>query len=512
MKNSFVKPIIYPFTFITTISSAFAQPEKMNVLFIAVDDLRTELGCYGVDQIKSPNIDRLAAQGTLFNRAFCQQAVCSPSRTSLLTGLRPDSTKIYDLETHFRSTVPDVVTLPQFFKSQGYYTRSFGKIFHGGLDDSLSWSEKSFVKKCPMYALSENRDLVAKKVKAITEKKFSSPSSQYNATTGPAYECADVEDNIYSDGAITDQAIALLKEDKMKNKPFFLAIGFFKPHLPFVAPEKYWNLYKGEEIAMAKNPFPPENVPQIALSGWGELRAYEDIPQVVPLSEEQARKLKHGYYACVSYTDAQIGRLLDELDRQGLRKNTIIILWGDHGWKLGEHGMWAKHTNFENDTQAPLICSAPGQKMKGSHSNGLVEFVDIYPSLCELAGLPLPSHLQGRSFAPLLNSPDLPWKEAAFSQYPRGGKIMGYSMRTDRHRFTVWLDNNKNTTARELYDHQNDPGENKNIEGEPENARLIKELYLTLKKYWSNNDFRSKNNEIFQSETINPHLTKKNTR
>lgn len=463
MKNSFIKPILLPVTLLTLLSSGYAQPKKMNILFIAVDDLRTELGCYGVEQIKTPNIDRLAKEGTVFNRAYCQQAVCSPSRTSLLTGLRPDATKIYDLKTHFRSTVPDVITLPQHFKNQGYYTQSFGKIFHNGLDDAPSWSEKSVFPKEPNYALLEN------------------------ANKKPAYECADVQDNIYNDGVIADKVIALYKDSKINNAPFFMAVGFRKPHLPFVAPKKYWDLYKGETIAMATNPQAPENVPQIAMANWAEMRAYDDIPKLGSLTEAQAKKLKHGYYACVSYVDAQIGKVLDELDRQGLRQNTIVILWGDHGWKLGEHGMWCKHTNFEIDTNAPLICSAPGQKTKGAHTNGLVEFVDIYPSLCELAGLPLPAHLQGLSFAPLLNSPNLQWKEAAVSQYPRQGDVMGYSMRTDRYRFTVWLDKNKNTMARELYDHQIDPEENKNIEGAPENIRLVKDLSEKLKKYWSAN-------------------------
>jgi len=487
MKNSFLRPILFPFTFLTVVSSVFAQPKRMNVLFIAVDDLRTELGCYGVDQVKSPNIDLLAEQGTLFNRAYCQQAVCSPSRTSLLTGLRPDLTKVYDLVTHFRTTVPNVITLPQYFKKQGYFTKSFGKIYHAGLDDSLSWSEKSFMPKSSLYALIENKEMVARKINALSGKIFSSPGLQYNATLGPAYECADVADNVYGDGEITDQAIALLKEGKLKIHPFFLAIGFFKPHLPFNAPKKYWDLYNGDEIATATNPFPPENVPKIALSDWGELRAYEDIPKLGSLSEEQTKKLKHGYYACVSYTDAQIGRLLDELDRQGLRENTIIILWGDHGWKLGEHGMWCKHTNFEIDTQAPLICCVPGQKLKGTRTNGLVEFVDIYPSLCELAGLTSPSHVQGRSFVPLMNAPQLPWKEAAFSQFPRGKGNMGYSMRTDRYRYTEWIDQNKNISARELYDHQKDPQENRNIGNLPENNSLIRELTVKLNKYRSVN-------------------------
>jgi arylsulfatase A-like enzyme len=396
---------------------------RMNVLFIAVDDLRNELGCYGVPGIHTPNIDRLAASGTAFDRAYCQQAVCSPSRTSLLTGCRPDTTKVYDLVTHFRKHLPDVVTLPQHFKNHGYFTRSVGKIYHSGLDDERSWSEPPAQAGRPTYFLKENRDLVARRTAAAADKKFATPSARSNATKGPAYECADVPDNAYSDGAIADAAIAMLRQ--AKDKPFFLAVGFLKPHLPFVAPKKYWDLYRRDEVPVAPNPFAPKDAPKIALTDWGELRAYEDVPRVGSLTNEQARTLKHGYYACVSYMDAQVGRVLAELDRLGLREHTVIVLWGDHGWKLGEHGAWCKHTNFENDTHAPLICRAPGQKAPGRHAKGLVEFVDIYPSLCELAGLPLPSHLEGTSFAPLLNAPEQPWKTAAFSQYPRGGGCHG---------------------------------------------------------------------------------------
>ncbi len=458
-----------------------AAENRRNVLFIAVDDLRTELGCYGVKQIQSPNIDSLAERGTVFDHAYCQQAVCSPSRTSLLTGCRPDTTRIYDLQTHFRKHLPDVVTLPQHFKNHGYFTRSVGKIYHGGLDDAQSWSEPPPKAGRPMYHLEENKALVARKRAAAAGKKFPTPSARYNAMTGPAYECADVPDNTYSDGAIADAAIGMLRE--AKDKPFFIAAGFLKPHLPFVAPRKYWDLYRREDIPPAPNPFPPEDVPRLALTNWGELRAYDDIPNVGTLTDEQALTLKHGYYACVSYTDAQIGRLLDELDRLELRENTVIVLWGDHGWKLGEHGLWCKHTNFENDTLSPLICSAPGQKAQGSHTSALVEFVDIYPSLCELAGLPLPSHLEGLSFAPLLDSPELPWKKAAFSQYPRG-KVMGYSMRTDRYRLTRWLKADGSEVARELYDHQNDPQENVNIVDRPGNETLVEKLTKQMQTGW----------------------------
>ena len=467
----------------TALASGLGAAEnRRNVLFIAVDDLRSELGCYGVKEIQSPNIDRLAARGTVFDRAYCQQAVCSPSRTSLLTGCRPDTTKVYDLQTHFRKTLPDVVTLPQHFKSHGYFTQSVGKIYHGGLDDQMSWSEPPPRAGRPMYQLKENQDLVARKTAAAKDKKFATASARYNTMAGPAYECADVPDNAYSDGAIADAAIEMLR--RAKDKPFFIAAGFLKPHLPFVAPKKYWDLYRRDDIPMAPNPFPPKDAPKFALANWAELRAYEDIPRIGPLTDDQARTLKHGYYACVSYMDAQVGRVLEELDRLGLRDSTVVVLWGDHGWKLGEHGEWCKHTNFENDTHAPLICSAPGQKASGQHSKALVEFVDVYPSLCEPAGLPLPSHLEGLSFAPLLNEPERPWKKAAFSQYPRSGGIMGYSMRTDRYRLTRWLNRDGSEAARELYDHQNDPQENVNVAERAENKTLVEELTRQMQAGW----------------------------
>jgi len=262
-----------------------AAENRRNVLFIAVDDLRTELGCYGVKEIQSPNIDGLAGRGTVFGRAYCQQAVCSPSRTSLLTGCRPDTTRVYNLVTHFRKHLPDVVTLPQHFKNNGYFSRSVGKIYHGGLDDVQSWSEPPPKAGRPMYFLEENKALVARKRTAAAGKEFATPSARYNAMTGPAYECADVPDNTYSDGAIADAAIGMLRE--AKDKPFFIAAGFLKPHLPFVAPRKYWDLYRREDIPPAPNPFPPEDAPKLALTNWGELRAYNDIPKVGPLTDEQ---------------------------------------------------------------------------------------------------------------------------------------------------------------------------------------------------------------------------------
>ena len=313
----------------------------------------------------------------------------------------------------------------------------------------------------------------------IKGKTFRTPSARYNAMTGPAYECADVPDKTYTDGVIADEAIAALR--KMKDRPFFLALGFLKPHLPFIAPKKYWDMYDRDRIPMAANPFAPKDAPKIALTNWGEMRAYHDIPKVGPLTDEEARTLKHGYYACVSYIDAQLGRVLNELDRLGLRDNTVVILWGDHGWKLGEHAMWCKHTNFEIDARVPMICAAPKQKAYGRHSAALVEFVDIYPTLCELADLPLPNHLEGDSFAALLDTPDLPGEAMALSQYPRGN-IMGYSMRTDRYRLTLWQKRQAphETVAVELYDHESDPDENVNVAAYPTNAELVEKLTTRL--------------------------------
>ncbi|QDT97067.1 sulfatase [Gimesia aquarii] len=463
-------------------SSISVASEKPNVLFIAVDDLRPELGCYGAAHIKSPNIDRLAASGLLFERAYCQQAVCSPSRTSLMTGLRPDSTKVYDLETHFRKTVPDVITLTQQFMKHGYHSVGMGKIYHGSLNDDPSWDRYLKV-KAKGYQLPETQAAIRAKTKGLNLKKMSR-KKRSRLTRGPATEMADVPDHLYRDGAIAEQAVKTLQRQKQHQKPFFLAVGFLKPHLPFVAPQKYWDLYDRSEIKLADNPFLPKDAPKWASTNWGELRNYSDIPRKGDLTEEQALKLRHGYYASVSFTDANVGKILDELKRLELDDNTIVILWGDHGWKLGEHAGWCKHTNFELDTRVPLIIRAPQMQASGKTSRALVEFVDIYPTLCELAGIPLPDHLEGTSFKPLLENPNRRWKPAAFSQYPRGS-MMGYSMKTDRYRYTEWRERKSGKiVGRELYDHKHDSAENSNIANQPDQKTVISQLSRQLKKNW----------------------------
>jgi arylsulfatase A-like enzyme len=470
--------------------AADARPAaRPNVLFFAVDDLRPEFGAYGHSYIHSPNLDRLAARGMTFNRAYCQQAVCSPSRSSLLTGTRPDTTRVWDLETHFRKALPEVVALPQHFKQNGYFVQGMGKLYHGGFDDPVSWSVPWTTPKTShgTYGLAENIAIVQAKIaasKSAPKKKGAGRARNY----GPAFEAADVADNWFHDGALADMAVSALRECAKKDQPFWLGVGFIRPHLPFVAPKKYWDLYDPAKIQLAPNPFPPKGAPDYAVLPGGELRAYHGIP-AGPIPDDLARQLKHGYYAAISYMDAQLGRVLDELDRLQLADNTIIVLWGDHGWKLGEHAAWCKHSNVENDTNAPLLIAVPGLKSAGQHTNALAEFVDIYPTLAEFCGLSLPNHLEGTSLVPVLRDPSRSVKKAAFSQYPRtasGRQLMGYTMRTDRYRFTRWVhrDDHSQVDAVELYDHETDPQENVNIANDPQNSELVARLTEQWSRGW----------------------------
>jgi arylsulfatase A-like enzyme len=450
---------------------------------IAVDDLRPQLGCLGDPVIRTPNVDRLAARGVAFARAYCQQAVCSPSRTSLMTGRRPDTTRVYDLETHFRDTIPDVVTLAEHFKAHGYRAESLSKIYHGGLDDPKSWSVPHWRPDVPGFG-PEGQEVLRRERSRARE----AGRPPVDRVRGLPTEAPDVPDDALPDGATASEAINRLRAAKDRDEPFFLAVGFLKPHLPFVAPKRYWDLYSESDVTLTDNPEPPVGAPGYADSNWGELRAYVGIPKDGPVSDEQARELIHGYYASVSYMDAQLGRVLDELDRLGLADSTIVALWGDHGWKLGDHGAWCKHTNYERDTNAPLIVSAPGRSARGSVSEALVEFVDLYPTLVDLCGLPMPDGLEGTSLAPLLDDPEQPWKPAAFSQYPRGipgkGRAMGYAMRTDRHRFVAWTLPDGTVDAYELYDHQADPHEDLNLAADPSHADLVEQLAAQLQAGW----------------------------
>lgn len=489
---------------VSTACSARARPAgppddrtRVNVLFIAVDDLRPEGTTFGPSPVQTPNIDALARRGTAFTRAYAQQALCSPSRTSLLTGRRPDATRIYDLQTHFRATTPSVVTLPEQFKRHGYHTQALGKIYHGGLDDPQSWSVPHWVPTSQGYGKPETlEDLRQQRARLAAAGTPLSPvvlerdpntgvtlklGPTVRGARGPSWEDPDVPDEALPDGELASKAIEAMRA--VRGKPFFLAVGFSKPHLPFVAPRKYYDLYPANRIDLAANPSPPQDVPSLAMHNSGELRQYSDVPPTGPITDDQARALRRGYYASVSYVDAQIGRVLVELDRLGLTERTIVVLWGDHGFHLGEHGVWNKHSNFEVATRTALIFSVPWQKTVNARTSSLVELVDVYPTLCGLARLPLPEGLEGTSLVPVLDDPRRTVKRAAFSQYPRP-RAMGHSMRTAHHRYTEWVTEGGEVVGTELYDHRSDPQENVNLAARPDSRALATRLSAQLKAGW----------------------------
>jgi len=477
-------------------SAALGRPARAeegrppNVLFIAIDDLRPELGCYGAPFARSPHIDRLAADGIAFTRAYCQQAVCSPSRTSLLTGRRPDTTRVYDLRTHFRRHLPDIDTLPQHFEQQGYHAQSFGKIYHGGLDDPPSWSAPAWFPQAPLYGPGQAQaERLADEARAQSGRPV--PRRKGKPRRGPkqlSWMALDCEDHELPDGAIAREAAAAMR--RLKDRPFFLAVGFYKPHLPFVAPRRYFDLYDDTTFPLPEFPKPPKGAPPLALTNSGELRQYADIWKYRdgPLDKAKTLELIRAYHAATSYVDAQVGRVLDELDRLGLRDNTVVVLWGDHGWHLGDHGLWCKHTNFERAANAPLIFRAPGVGRRGAACGALTEFVDVYPTLCELCGLPLPEGLEGVSLVPLFHDRHRAWKKAAFSQYPRTlrdvGRVMGHTLRTKRFRFTEWSAPGKDFRTLELYDYVRDPLETVNLASDPDHARVATALAELLHQGW----------------------------
>jgi iduronate 2-sulfatase len=437
--------------------NAFAiAAEKPNVLLICVDDLKPNLGCYGDPLAKTPNIDRLAQRSFMFQRAYCNQAVCSPSRNALLVGLRPETLGIYDLPTNFRKSRPDAVTMPQFFKTNGYHCQALGKLFHvghGNGEDDASWSVPYFRPMKGGYAKQEN-------LKGGRAKPGEAPK-------GAAYERADVADNTYTDGQIADEVITRIEALKSEpNKPFFLGVGFLKPHLPFCAPEKYWKMHDETTFEAAAVRVDPKDAPSYAGQRGGELRSYAGIPADGDLPDALQKTLIHGYYASTSYMDAQVGRVLDALEKADLAKNTIVVLWGDHGWHLGDHGYWCKHTNFEQATRIPIIVAMPPSMggAAGSKQDVFVESVDIYPTLCELAGFTAPSNLDGRSFANLLNNKPYQPKSYISHVYPRGSKL-GRAIRTSQYRLVEWRDFSApdEVVDLELYDYVKDPAETVNV-------------------------------------------------
>ncbi len=512
------------------------EKKKPNILFIAIDDLKPVLGCYGNTLIKTPNIDRLAKMGTVFMSNYCQQAVCGPTRASIMTGKRPDYTQVWDLKTKMRDINPDILSLPQYLISQGYSTQGIGKIYDSRCVDKKmdepSWSipfynyfkteEKYYAKETGMpilgaYQSPETKELAIKFNKEGQDKglKDKELDDFVSKSIKPSIECVDVPDNAYNDGANALRALEILEKLKSDTKPFFFAVGFSKPHLPFVSPKKYWDLYKREDMPIAPFQEKSKNSVDVAYHNAGEIRAYTDIPPLLSFTDQKdfgltlpidkQQELIHGYYAAVSYTDAQVGKLLDKLDALGLTKNTIIILWGDHGWHLGDHNLWCKHTNFEQATRTPMIIAAPG--IAPSTTNAATEFVDIFPTICDLAGVTIPETLDGKSLMPLMNKSAKSVKEYSISQYPRSGnsteterqgyassKVMGYSLRDKRYRYTIWMNNNFRSTqafnpdfivGTELYDYDKDPNETNNVVDEKEYKSVAKDLKTKMLAFFA---------------------------
>jgi arylsulfatase A-like enzyme len=456
------------------LSRARAPKARKNVLFLAVDDLRASLGCFEDTYAITPNIDALARRGTLFRRTYCQEAVCNPSRQSLLTGCRPDTIRVWDLKTHFRNTTHGIVTLPEHFRNHGYFAQSFGKIFHGQapMDDPPSWSvpaQFQFTPKQADYQLAKNH------LHRIAGK-------------ADATEFVDASDDAYPDGEVAAGAVqALQSYAKNHTQPFFLAVGMRKPHLPFTAPLRYWKLFDNRAVPSIPRFDPPEGAPEIALHNSVELRGYLGIPQQGPLPPDLAQHLRRGYYASMAYTDAQFGRVLAALRETGLDKNTLIVLWVDHGYHLGEHGLWCKTTNYELDTHVPLIVIDPSAGHAGAVCDATVELLDIFPTVCDLCDVPAPHGLEGHSLRPWIERPSLASARPAFSQFPRPWfykgqpDVMGYAVRTDTHRYVEWRDFRTGAvTDRELYDMRSGPIESINLAARITSKPLLDRLSRML--------------------------------
>lgn len=448
---------------------------EKNVLFIVADDLNCAISPYGDETAITPNLDRLAKRGVVFQRAYCQQSVCNPSRSSFLTGRYPDATGVDDLRKSFRTKLPNVVTLPQAFLNQGYFTQCIGKIFHnmGDTKDRQSWSVDEY-----LFEGTHAADTVYAQIQWTA----STPKPKYKA---PATEALEVPDTAYRDGRITERAVDAILRSKEKGQPFFFAVGYWRPHLPFVAPKPYWDLYQLEDIPSPVSTTAPENVPAIALHPNREVHGYGLVPDG-PIDEKLTRHLRHGYYASISFLDAQIGKLLDALKREKLLNNTIIVFTSDHGFHIGEHGLWAKTTNFELDARVPLIISDPNHtNQHGKSTAALAELVDLIPTLTGLAEIKTPSGQHGVNLGPVIKDVSTSVKDYAFSQHqhPFYGKTKathwGYSVRSDRWRYTEWQKiDSKEVDVIELYDHENDPNETVNVAAK--HPKVIKQLSEVL--------------------------------
>lgn len=439
--------------------------ERPNVLFIAVDDMSTDIGCYGNAQVKTPHIDALARRGVRFDRAYTQYPLCSPSRTSLMTGRRPDATRVFDLQKHFRDVIPDVTTLPQLYMRNGYFAARVGKIYHygnpgqigtAGLDDPASWN----VAINPRGRDKDEEHLLTNH----TPKRGLGSSLSFLAAEGT--------DEEQTDGIVATETIRLMEENR--GKPFFIAAGFYRPHCPYIAPKKYFDLYPLEEIQVPKiDPALTNDAPS---SAFNSTRPWPWFG----VTELQARESKRAYFATISFVDAQVGRLMAALERLGLAEKTIVVFWSDHGYHLGDHGLWKKMSLFEQSARNPMILAGPGIRGAGRASREPVGLIDLYPTLARWSGLELPGGLDGADLRPLLDNPERAWPRPAFSQVQLG-TVPGHSVRTARWRYTEW---GRGEAGRQLYDHANDPGESRNLADDPAHAPIVAELRALAHAHW----------------------------
>ncbi len=469
MNNYVLKLVVAPLVLTSAVPSIYSQDKKKNILFIAVDDMNNDLGCYGHPVVKSPNIDRLASQGITFANAYCQFPLSSPSRSSILTGYRPDKTRVFDLTYHFRQDLPDITTMPQLFKNNGWYVARVGKMYHygnpgdigtNGLDDKISWSERY------NPAGRDKTTLELDIINYTPKRGLGSAMAYLNDKTG-----TDIE---HTDGKVATEAIKLMEQHK--DEPFFIAAGFYKPHTPWITPGKYFDMYRPEQMKLPEiSAETPGRYPKLALASTNPWPYFG-------ITSDQALECVLAYYAAISFVDAQIGRLLDAVRSLGLEDNTIIVFWSDHGYHLGEHGLWFKQSCFEESAKVPLIISVPGSKKAGRTCSRTVELVDVYPTLAELTGLTPPSDLDGNSLVRLLKNPSAKWAHPAYTQVQRQN-TPGHSVRTEKWRYTEWGFGKEGS---ELYNEISDPHELRNLAGDPAYAGIVKDMKALLKKVHPN--------------------------
>ena len=480
------------FLFLLTVSAVAraSAAEKPNVLLILIDDLKPAMGCYGDPVAKTPNMDELASRGMRFDLAYCNQAVCAPSRFTLMLGSHSTSTGLYGLGSQLREIVPDAVTLPQHFAKHGYRTESLGKVFHighGNNGDPDSFSVEHFKDKVIEYLDPASTDggKLTREEALFTNQKLGQIRS---LPRGAAFESPVAKDNDYADGRVAEETIRRLKAAKLRREsegtPFFIAAGFVRPHLPFNAPKRYWDLHDPNQLPMPTFEAEPKGAPAVAGKKGGEITAYQPVPEQGEIGGALKRELIHGYYASTSYVDAQIGKVINALDALGLAESTIIVLWGDHGFHLGDHAIWTKHTNYEQANRIPILIVAPNFTQPGSSTRQLAESVDIYPTLAELAGLPAPQGpqpIEGKSLVPVLKDPTARVRDHAYHAYPK--RKLGRAIRTERYRLVEWRNPDEpiETTEYELYDYVSDPDETRNFAAEK--PEIVQELAAKLSAY-----------------------------